>query len=752
MRTNILAFTSVAISSLFILAEPAAAATDPLVTCQARKLKSAGTFAKKALACSSKAALQGVSLDAECTAKVSAKLADAFVKAEQGGCAGPSDGVGARLTLANLTFVDEILPAGLGSAAEKCASSKLKASGAYASSFLKAEAKHTQKPDAAKRSESLAKARAKLDDAFAKADDNGSCTAAFTSTQADVVVASTVSTLLDCIVAAAECSGTSETVPGGGAVTTDTDLDGASAQDPAEAKVVSPNAGSVVIVKSSAANAPAGLQLLGNRFDIAAPSASPSAPLVLEFLVDGSEVIGLQPDELLVFRDDVAVPDCTGAPGQASPDPCVSLRDQLADDYRVTVLTSDASAWYIGVSILCPTSMRLTSRADDGVVTTGSKLEIGWAGFSHSTDPIDDAEFRIGINCGGGATPPNCGDCEVLGLRTSPDNCRCSNGNETVCDEVNAADMDDCGGAMCLCYAASPQPLLGAGTAVCLTPFFASDVIGTWNPSTGSGTLQADQRWRAHLGTSLETPCPVCTGDTVVNDGVKDGTCVGGKDDGESCDIDGIDPVLASGGGTSLDCFPNPLHNVSGLGLFVELPLTTGSSSLLSTLPCSNPLSILDCPCAVCSFDGTVPCRNDAECAAVSAGTCNSVGSGEPYYPNGCDDGVCVDAGGEQGECQGTPTEDSYCDGVTRVDGDGLMNCGNNTDCANFGPAYGNCTLVETRRCFLDPIEAVGMADPAAPLLAASGCVAGSVNGPINDAYSLPGPVRLRTRFAVSAP
>jgi len=63
---------------------------------------------------------------------------------------------------------------------------------------------------------------------------------------------------------------------------------------------------------------------------VAAPPFSAADPLHLSFLFDSSE-LGKHFDaddvkKLPMFHDAVAVPNCTGAPGVASPDPCVSAR------------------------------------------------------------------------------------------------------------------------------------------------------------------------------------------------------------------------------------------------------------------------------------------------------------------------------------------------------------------------------------------------------------------------------------------
>jgi hypothetical protein len=70
---------------------------------------------------------------------------------------------------------------------------------------------------------------------------------------------------------------------------------------------------------------------------------------VLTFDLDGSVTNGQTASTVAVIRDGRPVPDCTGAAGTASPDPCVSARQDLGSgEMRFTVLTSQASVWAFG--------------------------------------------------------------------------------------------------------------------------------------------------------------------------------------------------------------------------------------------------------------------------------------------------------------------------------------------------------------------------------------------------------------------
>jgi cysteine-rich repeat protein len=298
----------------------------------------------------------------------------------------------------------------------------------------------------------------------------------------------------------------------------------------------------------------------------------------------------------------------------------------------------------------------------------------------------------------------------------------------------------------------------------------------------------------------------VCLTDEIVNDGVRGGTCVDGADDGTPCDVNAVNTSFparsksAGGGGYSLDCMPTIGKNVSGVGLVINLTQKTGIVEMAAQVPCGTDPSLL-CPCKMCTADTTVPCNSDSDCAGQVAncstvtrvdcvvdddcasvdagpcisvgpsnrcsgnfsercttngdcenlpgGTCNqpscaSVGAGNAVQPNQCSDGVCVDQGGGEGECNVGPNERT-CDGLVRANGNGILGCGTNADCGPgvIGLDGGNCTLERRRECFLDPIVAVGAADPNMAIGAAAFCVPPTSSAGINGAAGLPGPGRI---------
>jgi len=262
---------------------------------------------------------------------------------------------------------------------------------------------------------------------------------------------------------------------------------------------------------------------------------------------------------------------------------------------------------------------------------------------------------------------------------------------------------------------------------------------------TGAGQLTAHLRSQVFLGILLNEPCPYCTGDTTPNDGVRDGTCVDGLNDGDPCDANGINRSFPAPGGDghSLDCFPNS-PNVSGAGLIINLTTTTGTSSLQSEVPCGplvNNVPSFLCPCGICSNDSSIPCHSDAECGAGN--TCKSRTQFEPL-PNQCN-GSCLDAGGGEGQCDASGPDDRGCDGMLKANGEFFIGCSTNDDCdpVNIGLDGGNCTLSKRRECFLPTITATGDPDPTNPVGVATFCIPFTANSGINLTAGLPGPGRV---------
>jgi hypothetical protein len=92
-----------------------------------------------------------------------------------------------------------------------------------------------------------------------------------------------------------------------------------------------------------------------------------------------------------------------------------------------------------------------------------------------------------------------------------------------------------------------------------------------------------------------------------------------------------------------------------------------------------------------------------------------------------------------------------FCDGVTRGNGEGFVQCNSNADCTPLGSFVGSCTLSTPRRCFPDPISATGVQDPNKPVAVATFCIAATGNVGINAVAGLPGPGRVKNVAAASS-
>jgi hypothetical protein len=130
--------------------------------------------------------------------------------------------------------------------------------------------------------------------------------------------------------------------------------------DPSQlaAEITVPAGGDVSVVARPNDEAPAGYTLFGYQFEITAPAATAAQPLTFRFII-GQYLI--PPDTALgaisVLRNGVAVANCSGAAGTASPDPCVASRSTTGDgDVAITVRTSHASAWNFGIRDSVPTA------------------------------------------------------------------------------------------------------------------------------------------------------------------------------------------------------------------------------------------------------------------------------------------------------------------------------------------------------------------------------------------------------------
>jgi hypothetical protein len=388
---------------------------------------------------------------------------------------------------------------------------------------------------------------------------------------------------------------------------------------------------------------------------------------------------------------------------------------------------------------------------DIGRCRTRTDVDTGWTGFAHNIDTDDPVPARLFLDCVG---PAPCGQCEITGHDPSLGNCRCESDNRTRCFTVAGTD-EACGGGECICNFGPPMPVSAGSTPVCVLNTLAGQPSGQANVDNGSGSVVLHLAEKIYLGTSRFTPCPVCINDPTPADGVRGGTCVGGRNNTESCDAQAFNATFPPPTGAlySLDCFPGDDTNVTGDGLQIETVLTTGRTELHANLPCATdgPIAEVDCPCRVCSGDFSIACNTHEECADAGAGTCSSNGNGTQTIPNACEDLACAPIGNDEGECATGPDE-TWCDAIVRADGSGLIGCGTNADCAVdvLGVDAGECAIVERRPCFLDPIVSEGMAHPAIPFVGGTFCIPPTQASSVNNSAGLPGPGRLELQTLVT--
>jgi hypothetical protein len=420
-----------------------------------------------------------------------------------------------------------------------------------------------------------------------------------------------------------------------------------------------------------------------------------------------------------------------------------------------------------------------------GRCVTVSELDTGWTGQAHDADIVDQAVTVADLLCPGPA--PTCGECTIEGINPEARNCRCANDNRQICDQPFVADANDCGGDLCNCYFGVPLPLSSANTPACVVNRFRQDITGTVNVDTGAGETQVRLASVVFLGISTLEPCPSCGGtctappanvgnpcavdldcdtdtgdgsgvcgnyDPVPDDGIRQGTCRSGPNNGQTCDAGARHESFPAPGGSthSLDCFPSNGLNVSGTGLRIDLDQGTSIKTLSAGITCGFPPFVIEmCPCGQCSGNTTIPCTDDTPCTEAGAGTCvRNSNNGDPRPAQCAGNGICNDVGGGEGVCDEGPT-DMACDGIVTADGSGFLKCIGQSDCDSFPNGIaGNCTIAKGRECFLDPIVAVGAPDPQAPIGAAAFCIAKTSNGGINTVAGLPGPGRVVNQGSVT--
>ena len=456
--------------------------------------------------------------------------------------------------------------------------------------------------------------------------------------------------------------------------------------------------------------------------------------------------------------------------------------DSCANDSLANLKSCNAAAYdaagdegfttaYELPATICPTAVRTTIRAGCSTNSIGtgncqvggntdSTLSVGWTGLAHGVDIVDQYSISASLDCPG-SEAGSCGDCTILGVDSSDPQyssfARCDGSPWTPCTNVFGPDVA-CGGGTCAYYLGAPLPVSAGGTPTCTLNRIFSNITGTADPDAGSSELFLDLRAKVHNGVGQTQPCPICENDTTPQDGVTSGTCKGGVRNNQPCDVQAFDLSFAPTdednptSGPSLDCPPAAAANISGGGLRIPLPLTTGTTSLPFGDSCDSPNGAESCACGVCSHDNAISCNGDAECDALSGGaTCEKGASGATRSPNSCTGFTCETVGDatDRGQCANVNDKQKYCSGALRATGQGIIACAINEDCDAYSiegagvcpnDDCGTCTLETRKSCFLDPIEVAGTADVENPVLAGLFCLPPTSNSGVNSASGTPGP------------
>jgi hypothetical protein len=126
--------------------------------------------------------------------------------------------------------------------------------------------------------------------------------------------------------------------------------------------VTTPSAATIQIAQGVIAGSqpPSGYTFLNQQVNITILNqdgtelqASGSAPIRLAFTIDGSLMLaGQDYTTLQIFRNGVLIPNCLGSATipAANFDPCVTARESIGGDARLTVLSTHASKWNMGLS------------------------------------------------------------------------------------------------------------------------------------------------------------------------------------------------------------------------------------------------------------------------------------------------------------------------------------------------------------------------------------------------------------------
>jgi hypothetical protein len=421
----------------------------------------------------------------------------------------------------------------------------------------------------------------------------------------------------------------------------------------------------------------------------------------------------------------------------------------------------------------CPTTIEFTA---DGL---NVDLDTGFTGLAHDATVPTNGRVTLAVSGCAGGPQPNCGQCNVNGPLDNAGGIAFANHRCQDQPWVQCSTDGDCitQGALgpCLYFFGAPLPLRAGGVSTCVINEINGTVSGTINFNDGTSTLNVPLSSKVHPTGTEFAPCPHCTA----------GLCEDGPRVGQACAVNGTGIF----GDVSLDCPPNPGSLAGTLGITLNMATGVQTRTVSATNPtctetgfngkkclcntCNNVneeacSTNADCPISggnpgICGgkrcLSGTnagAPCILESECPG---GNCNR--PGQATKPNSCNDNtatpmidgtLCVDIGGNEGECPDGPV-DQVCS-VQK-----FRSCGTDAECApsvTCPDCLPNQTCIARNRpCFPDngvignSLTVAGVADPpcggtAKPVVGSFFCVAPVAASAVNSAGGLPAVGRVR--------
>jgi hypothetical protein len=389
----------------------------------------------------------------------------------------------------------------------------------------------------------------------------------------------------------------------------------------------------------------------------------------------------------------------------------------------------------------------ITAANGDVKIDSSTRLDSGWKGTAHQIDVIDQSLGAVNVS-GCDADGKN---CDVT-HNSRKNNCRCSNDATLECTTMNT--QDNCGlGNTCYCMFGPPLAISASATPVCVVNRFAAEFDGLTG-ELGEYDVGTTTRALVHTGLSQTQPCPICVGDANPNSNDNaGGVCDGGPRNGLACDENAEHPDF---GPSSFDCPPTTGANISGSGLLLALQFESGTSAITAAIDDAGSAcnGTGDCHCSVCTLDSKVGCSSNADCSAVSAGTCGVALANNPEQ-NNCDDDVCTPEVDGTGTCNNGPFL-TYCDGFMNGFGNPVITCSVDGDCdandcngdnVNTPGECGTCAEARAAKCFPPTVTATGTPGIFESTGVSVFCSGQTGNSGVDNAGGLPGPGRVKLDF-----